>query len=61
MEAGGLLDGLGPGRSRADHLHVALEAEKLAEVITSLGDVVDDEDSDLVGHAAPEGFLFGWG
>ena len=39
-------------RRRADDLDVALEAEQLREVVAGLGDVVDDEDADLVGHLA---------
>ena len=51
-ELGGHLEGFAPGRGGADHVDVALEAEQLREVIAGLGDVVDDEDADLVGHLA---------
>jgi len=39
------------GRSRADHLDVRLESEQLREVVAGLGDVVHDQDADLVGHS----------
>ena len=44
------LDRLGAGRGRADDVDVALEAEELREVVARLGDIVDDQDTDLVGH-----------
>ena len=50
LQPDGHLEGLAPGRRRADHVDVALEAEELREVIAGLGDVVDDEDADLIGH-----------
>ena len=52
LESGGHLQGLATGRGGADHVDVALEAEQLRQVIAGLGDVVDDEDTDLVGHLA---------
>ena len=36
----------------ADDLDVRLEAEQLGEVVARLGDVVDDDDLDLLGHVA---------
>ena len=44
------LQRLGPGRGRADDVDVPLEAEQLREVVARLRDVVDDQDTDLVGH-----------
>ena len=51
-QSAGDLDRFGSGRRRADHLDVALETEKLGQVVACLGDVVNDEDSDPVGHDA---------
>ena len=48
----GHLERFAPGRGRADHVDVTFEAEELRQVIAGLGDVVDDEDADLVGHLA---------
>ena len=50
VQPNGHLEGLATGRRRADHVDVALEAQELREVIAGLGDVVDDEDADLIGH-----------
>ena len=49
-QLGGELEGLRPGRGRADHFDVALEPEQLRQVIAGLRDVVHDEDTDLVSH-----------
>src|SRR5207253_3330736 len=53
---------LAAGRSRPDHLDVALEAEELGEVVASLRDVVHDQDADLVGHQSvgPVALVDGW-
>src|SRR5438128_4793727 len=44
-----------PTVGRAGHFHVRLEADQLREIVASVGDVVDDEDADLlaVGHYSP--------
>ncbi len=52
VEPGGHLEGFRAGRRRADHVDVTLEAQELRQVIAGLGDVIDDEDTDLVGHLA---------
>ena len=52
-----------PGRRRPHDLDVRLEAEKLREVIAGLGDVVDDQDADLVCHGSrgmQVGSMDGW-
>ena len=62
-------DGLSAGRRGADHVHVALEAKQLREVVARLRDVVDDQDSDVGNHrvgqdslcAVPGGLLSGMG
>ena len=49
-QSSGHLQGFATGRGGADHVDVAFEAQELRQVIAGLGDVVDDEDADLVGH-----------
>ena len=49
-ESSGHLQCLATGRGGTDHVDVAFEAKELRQVIAGLGDVVDDEDADLVGH-----------
>ena len=39
-----------PDAAAADHVDVAFEAQELRQVVAGLGDVIDDEDADLVGH-----------
>ena len=50
-EPPGQLDGLLARRRRADDLDVRLEGQQLGQVLSRLGDVVDDDDADLFGHA----------
>ncbi len=52
VQPGGHLQRLAAGRRGADHVDVALEAKQLRQVIAGLWDVIDDEDTDLVGHLA---------
>jgi hypothetical protein len=44
------LDRATPGFSQAHDLHVTFEAKQPRKVVAGLGDVVDDEDADLVCH-----------
>ena len=50
MSVVGELEGFDAGRGRTHDVDVALEAEELREVVARLRDVVDDQDTDLVGH-----------
>jgi hypothetical protein len=58
VELGGHLDGFASGRRGADHLDVCLETEQLRQVIAGLRDVINDEDTDLIGHLALVGSLW---
>ena len=48
------VDGLEPGSSSADELHVRLERKQLGDVIACFGDVVDDEDANAVAQWTPQ-------